>query len=73
MWVLQATYKYDNDCRPMIIISNRLLPLDYYTPWYYNYGYIFVFFIDAVATQQWCLLDVTQLNDTLKDLKCWSV
>ena len=31
---------------------------------------ISIFFIDDVATQQLCLLDVTQLNDTLKDLKC---
>ena len=23
-----------------------------------------------MATQQWCLLDVNQLNDTVKDLKC---
>ena len=29
-----------------------------------------IFFIGDVAVQQLCLLDVTQLNDTLKDLNC---
>ena len=58
----------------MIIISNILFPITLLGGGYYNYGYIFVnmsiFFMDDVATQQWRLLDVAQLNDTLTDLKC---